>query len=104
MFIIVYYESIKRRLKIRGIYECRCDESVTLNPKGVFRKKIKIETPNKDPLSSVLADNSVSTSTSTTTNAMMTGIFEMMSSKMDDMIDKLDRGNGYSDKLVKAMA
>jgi hypothetical protein len=66
--------------------------------------KIKIETPNKDPLSSVLADNSVSTSTSTTTNAMMTGIFEMMSSKMDDMIDKLDRGNGYSDKLVKAMA
>ena len=23
---IVYYESIKRELKIRGIYECRCDE------------------------------------------------------------------------------
>ena len=22
----VYYESIKRELKIRGIYECRCDE------------------------------------------------------------------------------
>ena len=66
--------------------------------------KIRIETPNKEPLSSVIADNSVSTSTSTTTNAMMTGIFEMMSSKMDDMIDKLDRGNGYSDKLVKAMA
>ena len=25
-FVIVYYESIKRELKIRGIYECRCDE------------------------------------------------------------------------------
>jgi hypothetical protein len=23
---IVYYESIKREVKIRGIYECRCDE------------------------------------------------------------------------------
>ncbi len=23
---VVYYESIKRELKIRGIYECRCDE------------------------------------------------------------------------------
>ena len=22
----VYYESIKREIKIRGIYECRCDE------------------------------------------------------------------------------
>ena len=25
-FFFVYYESIKRELKIRGIYECRCDE------------------------------------------------------------------------------
>ncbi len=25
---VVYYESIKRDPKIRGIYECRCDESV----------------------------------------------------------------------------
>ena len=24
--IVVYYESIKRVLKIRPIYECRCDE------------------------------------------------------------------------------
>jgi hypothetical protein len=24
--IVVYYESIKREPKIRGIYECRCDE------------------------------------------------------------------------------
>jgi hypothetical protein len=67
--------------------------------------KIRIETPtSKQPLSSVMADNSVSTSTSTTMNGMMTDIFGMMSSKMDDMIDLLDRGNNYSDKLVKAMA
>ncbi len=26
MFIVVYYESIKRELKIRPIYECRYDE------------------------------------------------------------------------------
>ena len=25
-YIVVYYESIKRELKIRSIYECRCDE------------------------------------------------------------------------------
>jgi hypothetical protein len=24
--IVVYYESIKRELKIKSIYECRCDE------------------------------------------------------------------------------
>ena len=26
MFVVVYYESIKRELNIRLIYECRCDE------------------------------------------------------------------------------
>ena len=26
MFIVVYYETIKRELKTRPIYECRCDE------------------------------------------------------------------------------
>jgi hypothetical protein len=29
-FIVVYYESIKRELKIRCIYECRCDERLHL--------------------------------------------------------------------------
>ena len=29
---VVYYESIKRELKTRPIYECRCDER--LNPKA----------------------------------------------------------------------
>ena len=26
MFIVVYYETIKRELMTRPIYECRCDE------------------------------------------------------------------------------
>jgi len=30
--VVVYYESIKRELKIRGIYECRCDGKTTLWP------------------------------------------------------------------------
>jgi len=29
--ILVYYESIKREPKIRGIYECRCDERGSLS-------------------------------------------------------------------------
>ncbi len=29
---VVYYESIKRELKIRCIYECRCDERKIENP------------------------------------------------------------------------
>jgi hypothetical protein len=31
--IIVYYESIKREPKIRGIYECRCDERLQTKTK-----------------------------------------------------------------------
>ena len=31
--IIVYYESIKRELKIRCIYECRCDERLQTKTK-----------------------------------------------------------------------
>jgi hypothetical protein len=30
---VVYYESIKRELKIRCIYECRCDERLQTKPK-----------------------------------------------------------------------
>ena len=30
---IVYYESIKRELKIRSIYECRCDERLQTKTK-----------------------------------------------------------------------
>ena len=33
----VYYESIKRELKIRGIYECRCDERLQTKTKR-FRR------------------------------------------------------------------
>ena len=32
ILFVVYYESIKREVKIRGIYECRCDERLqTIN-------------------------------------------------------------------------
>ena len=37
---VVYYESIKRELKIRPIYECRCDER--LKTRGL--EHLKIET------------------------------------------------------------
>ena len=33
----VYYESIKRELKIRSIYECRCDERLQTKTKGFTR-------------------------------------------------------------------
>ena len=35
--IFVYYESIKRELKIRGIYECRCDERLQTKTKEFTR-------------------------------------------------------------------
>ena len=31
--LFVYYESIKRERKIRGIYECRCDERLQTKTK-----------------------------------------------------------------------
>ncbi len=34
---IVYYESIKREPKIRGIYECRCDERLQTKTKEFTR-------------------------------------------------------------------
>ena len=34
---VVYYESIKRELKIRGKYECRCDERLLTKTKR-FRR------------------------------------------------------------------
>ena len=58
MKFVVYYESIKRELKIRPIYEleyeCRCDERLKINPMEFTRltytgllgglKHLKIET------------------------------------------------------------
>jgi hypothetical protein len=35
--VIVYYESIKREPKIRGIYECRCDERLQTKSKEFTR-------------------------------------------------------------------
>ena len=34
---VVYYESIKRKLKIRPIYECRCDERLKTKAKEFTR-------------------------------------------------------------------
>jgi hypothetical protein len=31
--VVVYYKSIKRKLKIKPMYECRCDESERLQTK-----------------------------------------------------------------------
>ena len=33
VYLFVYYESIKREPKIRGIYECRCDERLQTKTK-----------------------------------------------------------------------
>jgi hypothetical protein len=35
--IVVYYESIKRELQIRCIYECRCDERLQTKTKEFTR-------------------------------------------------------------------
>ena len=35
--VVVYYESIKREPKIRGIYECRCDERLQTKTKKFTR-------------------------------------------------------------------
>jgi hypothetical protein len=35
--IVVYYESIKREPKIRGIYQCRCDERLQTKTKEFTR-------------------------------------------------------------------
>jgi len=39
---IVYYESRKREAKIRGIYECRCDERLQTKSKE-FTRGFQIE-------------------------------------------------------------
>ena len=35
--VVVYYESIKRELKIKSIYECRCDERLQTKTREVTR-------------------------------------------------------------------
>ncbi len=37
MDLVYYYESIKREPKIRGIYECRCDERLQTKTKKFTR-------------------------------------------------------------------
>jgi hypothetical protein len=54
---------------------------------------------SKNSLSNVMGDSS----SSNDFTMMMGDMFSMMENKLDDMIDKLNTGNNYSDKLVKAM-
>ena len=54
---------------------------------------------SKTSLSNIMGDNSSGNDVS----MMLVNMFSMMENKLDDMIDKLDTGNNYSDKLVKAM-
>jgi hypothetical protein len=39
IYVYVYYESIKREKKIRGIYECRCDERLQTKNKEIYAPK-----------------------------------------------------------------
>jgi hypothetical protein len=56
-------------------------------------------TASKTSLSNIMGDNSSGNDVA----LMLANMFSMMENKLDDMIDKLDTGNNYSDKLVKAM-
>jgi hypothetical protein len=68
------------------------DDTVSVN-------KQSGSTASQNSISSVMDNNS-----SSNDFAMMMGdMFSMMENKLDNMIDKLDTGNNYSDKLVKAM-
>ncbi len=46
LLLFVYYESIKRESKIRGIYECWCDERLQTKSKEftrlAYRKESKV--------------------------------------------------------------
>ncbi len=65
--IVVYYESIKREIKIRCIYECRCDERLQTKTKEFTRlsytglvvelEHLRIETRLNDKVCSNVFDN-----------------------------------------------
>ena len=65
-----------------------------------------LEQLGKTTASTEIAGSSSSSTSNTIKEiySMNTEIMEMLAGKLDDMIDRLDRGNTYSDKLVKAMA
>jgi hypothetical protein len=68
-----------------------------------FGDKVSVENDQSASKSSL--SNVTEESSSGNDFAMMMGdIFAMMENKLDDMIDKLNTSNNYSDKLVKAMA
>jgi len=54
--IVVYYEVINREIKIRPIYECRCDERLKTKPKEVYYESIKRDLRTKTEESTRLTD------------------------------------------------
>ena len=51
-----------------------------------------------------IINSSSNSSTTNNNNDILNGLFDMMVSKLDTVIDKLDSGNDISKKIVKAMA
>jgi len=64
-------------------------------------KAQKDKSSNKSESSPIVADNA--TISKDNSSVILTDLYHMMENKFNDMIDKLDTGNNYSDKLVKAM-
>jgi D-alanyl-D-alanine carboxypeptidase len=62
-------------------------------------KPKKEETVTKNSLSNI----TTSTSSNDKLNTIMYNMLSMMENKFDDMIYQLEKGNNYSDKIVKAM-
>jgi hypothetical protein len=68
--------------------------------------RIKIETPKKEPLSSVMNNSTTQTNTMQGTNTdqllFFNEMMEMMEEKFDAMLDALEAGNSTADKLLKS--
>jgi hypothetical protein len=74
-----------------------------LSPNSILEKLAKTPVEESSTITNGLASASA-IQTDNTLNSMMATLIEMMENKFDNMIDKLDQNNTYSDKLVKAMA
>ena len=80
------------------------EAAVPLNP----GEKIRVEKseqennpPKKDPLSTVLANDSQSGAKSDQAAQILSALHELMESKFDSMISAIKDGNDISDKLLK---
>ena len=79
------------------------EAAVPLNP----GEKIKIEKPEsgvarKEPLSTVLSEDTLSSGTKSDTAAQtLTELYDLMEAKFDSMISAIKDGNDISDKLLR---